>query len=99
MQLPTIMSLVAAGIGIAVIPALLQKLGRAGVNYRAIRESTPKAELVMAWRVEQPSALLQSFEGQLTDDERQEYEEFVENIDLMGILKARARTVLALSVS
>jgi len=32
-------------------------------------------------------------EGQLTDDERQEYEEFVEGIDLMGILKARARTV------
>ena len=34
-------------------------------------------------------------DGQLTDDERQEYEEFVEGIDLMGILKARARTVLA----
>ncbi len=38
-------------------------------------------------------------EGQLTDDERQEYEEFVEGIDLMGILKARVRTVLAQSVS
>jgi len=38
-------------------------------------------------------------EGQLTDDERQEYEEFVEGIDLMGILKARARTVLTRSVS
>ena len=37
-------------------------------------------------------------EGQLTDDERQEYEEFVEGIDLMGILKARARSVLARSV-
>lgn len=33
-------------------------------------------------------------EGHLTDDERQEYGEFVEGIDLMGILKARARTVL-----
>ena len=33
-------------------------------------------------------------EGYLTDGERQEYEEFVEGIDLMGILKARARTVL-----
>lgn len=38
-------------------------------------------------------------EGQLADDERQEYEEFVEGIDLIGILKARARTVLAQSVS
>jgi hypothetical protein len=33
-------------------------------------------------------------EGQLTDDERREYEEFVEGIDLMGILKVRARTIL-----
>ena len=33
-------------------------------------------------------------EGHLTDDERREYEEFVEGIGLMGILKARARTVL-----
>ncbi len=38
-------------------------------------------------------------EGQLTDDERQEYEEFVEGIDLMGILKARARTLLVQSTS
>lgn len=34
-------------------------------------------------------------EGQLTTKERQEYEEFIEGIDLMGIIKARARTVLA----
>jgi len=38
-------------------------------------------------------------EGPLTDDERQEYEEFVEGIDLIGILKARARTVLTPPVS
>ena len=38
-------------------------------------------------------------EGQLTDNERQEYEEFVEGIDLIGILKARARTILAQSPS
>ena len=38
-------------------------------------------------------------QGQLTSDERQEYEEFVEGIDLLGILKARAQTVLAPPVS
>lgn len=38
-------------------------------------------------------------EGHLTDDERQEYEEFVKGIDLMGILKVRARTVLEKHVS
>jgi hypothetical protein len=32
-------------------------------------------------------------------DERQEYKEFVEGIDLMGILNARARTILAQPVS
>jgi hypothetical protein len=35
----------------------------------------------------------------LTDAERHEYEEFVEGIDLMGILKARPRTILVPSVS
>ena len=33
-------------------------------------------------------------EGQLTDDAREEYEEFVEGIDLIGIFKARAPTTL-----
>jgi DNA-binding transcriptional LysR family regulator len=61
MQLPTIVSLVAAGMGVAVIPTSLQNLGRTGVSYRAIREPTPKAELAVAWRAESPSALLQSF--------------------------------------
>ena len=68
MQLPTIVSLVAAGIGVAIIPASLQNLGRAGVNYRTIRESTPKAELVVAWRAEPPSALLQSFLHVVTEE-------------------------------
>ena len=72
MQLPTIVSLVAAGIGVAVIPASLQNLGRAGVNYRAIRESTPKAELVVAWRAEKPSALLQSFLRVVTEQGKDE---------------------------
>ena len=61
MQLPTIVSLVAAGIGVAVIPASLQNLGRAGVSYRTIREATPKAELAVAWRPERSSPLLQPF--------------------------------------
>ena len=33
-------------------------------------------------------------EGQLTADESAEYEEFVEGIDLLGIVKAKARTRL-----
>jgi len=72
MQLPTIVSLVAAGIGVAVIPASLQNLRRTGVTYRAIRESTPKAELVVAWRTEQPSALVQSFLRVVTEQGKDE---------------------------
>ena len=34
-------------------------------------------------------------EGKLSDAERAEYEEFVQSIDLVGILKAKARTFLA----
>jgi uncharacterized protein YnzC (UPF0291/DUF896 family) len=34
-------------------------------------------------------------EGELTEAERADYEEFVESIDLLGILKAKARTFLA----
>jgi hypothetical protein len=32
--------------------------------------------------------------GQLTDQERADYEEYVEGMDLIGILKAKARKVL-----
>ena len=48
-------SIDAADIGVAVIPASLQNLGRTGVNYRVIREATPKAELAVAWRPERSS--------------------------------------------
>ena len=70
MQLPTIVSLVAAGMGVAVIPSSLQNLGRTGVSYRAIREPTPKAELVVAWRGEEPSVLLESFLRVVTEQRK-----------------------------
>jgi hypothetical protein len=34
-------------------------------------------------------------EGQLTDAERQEYEDYVDAIDFIGIFQAKARAVLA----
>lgn len=34
-------------------------------------------------------------EGELSEEERDEYEEFVEGIDIIGILKAKARSVLS----
>ena len=74
MQLPTVVSLVAAGIGVAVIPASLQNIGRTGVSYRPIRETTPKAELAVAWRPERPSLLLQLFLRVVTEQTKDEGE-------------------------
>jgi hypothetical protein len=36
-----------------------------------------------------------SSEGRLTDEERHEYEDYVDAIDFIGILQAKARSVLA----
>ena len=49
-QMQTIVSLVSAGIGVALIPASLQHLRRTGVVYRPIAESGPLTELGLAWR-------------------------------------------------
>jgi hypothetical protein len=38
-------------------------------------------------------------EGQLTDDERAEYSEYVETLDLIGIMQATARQILAKQAS
>ena len=34
-------------------------------------------------------------EGLLTDDEKSEYEDFIEGMDLIGILKSKARAAIA----
>jgi hypothetical protein len=34
-------------------------------------------------------------EGTLSEEERAEYEEYIEAVDLIGVLQSRARTVLA----
>jgi len=34
-------------------------------------------------------------EGNLSDSERQEYQEVVENLDLISLLRAKAKTILA----
>lgn len=57
----TIVSLVAAEIGIALVPASLQNLQRTGVIYRAIQEATPQAEIAVIWRCNDSSPVLQQF--------------------------------------
>jgi DNA-binding transcriptional LysR family regulator len=60
-QMQTIISLVAAGIGVALVPESLQNLSRKGLVYKPLAGVTPKLELAVAWRREDKSPLLASF--------------------------------------
>ncbi|OLP15533.1 LysR family transcriptional regulator [Leptolyngbya sp. 'hensonii'] len=59
-QMQTIVSLVAAEMGVAIVPASLQNLQRQGVVYKTLQEETPTVELALIWRVH-PSPTVQRF--------------------------------------
>lgn len=61
MQMQTIVSLVAGGIGIAIVPVSLQNLQRTGVVYKPLKEMTPCLEVAVAWRNNDTSATVQHF--------------------------------------
>jgi len=60
-QLQTIVSLVAAEMGIAIVPESLQHLQRTGVVYKAIQEPTSKVAIAMIWRCNDMSSTVQRF--------------------------------------
>jgi len=49
-QMQTIVSLVSAGMGVALVPASLCNLRRTGVSYLALREAGPDIETGLIWR-------------------------------------------------
>jgi DNA-binding transcriptional LysR family regulator len=49
-QMQTIISLVSAGLGVALIPASMRNLGRSGVVYRSLLEPSPLTQVLVAWR-------------------------------------------------
>jgi DNA-binding transcriptional LysR family regulator len=57
----TIVGLVAAGIGVALVPASVRNLRRTGVVYRPVRGLSPTVELGVIWRREDTGAVLSSF--------------------------------------
>lgn len=61
MQMQTIVSLVAGGIGIAIVPVSLQNMQRTGVVYKPLEEPAPCAEIAVAWRQNDSSASIQQF--------------------------------------
>ncbi len=52
-QMQTILSLVAADMGVAVVPESLQNLQRRGVCFIPFKETTPQAEVCMVWKQNQ----------------------------------------------
>ena len=62
-QMPTLVSLVAAGLGMAVVPASLRNQQRRGVVYREPAGRPAQVEVGLVWRQEDPSPALARFVG------------------------------------
>lgn len=60
-EMQTAISLVAAGLGIALLPASVQHLRRDGVVYCSLPDSAPRTELAVVTRREDASPALQNF--------------------------------------
>ncbi|NIA53849.1 LysR family transcriptional regulator [Massilia sp. TW-1] len=60
-QMQTIVSLVSAGMGLALVPQSVSNLMRPGVEYRALADPTPLVETGIAWRRDNASPVLQGF--------------------------------------
>ena len=60
-QMQTIISLVAAGLGIAFVPASMQNFHRSGVIYRPLQEQIPKTGLYLTWRQHDSSPVIRAF--------------------------------------
>ena len=60
-EMQTALSLVAAGFGVALLPASVRHLRRDGVVYRPLEEPAPRTELSVVSRADDPSPVLQNF--------------------------------------
>lgn len=64
-QMQTIVSLVSAGMGIALVPQSVSNLKRPGVDYRALAGPSPTVEVGLAWRRDNCSPVLTAFLEQM----------------------------------
>ena len=60
-QMQTIIGMVAAGIGVALVPASESNLTRKGVVYKPMQDEGLEVELAIAWEPEDPSPTLRAF--------------------------------------
>ena len=49
-EMQTVVSLVSSGLGVALVPASVARLGREGVVYREIADPHPPLDVCLAWR-------------------------------------------------
>lgn len=57
----TIVALVAGGLGVALVPASLRNLSRAGVVYKPVRGLSPAVEMGVVWRRDERNPVVDSF--------------------------------------
>ncbi|MEN3290787.1 MAG: hypothetical protein V7642_40 [Burkholderiales bacterium] len=60
-QMQTIVGLVSAGMGIALVPQSVSNLKRPGVEYKPLTDKTPTIETGLAWRRDNMSPVLRAF--------------------------------------
>jgi DNA-binding transcriptional LysR family regulator len=60
-QMQTVISLVSAEMGVALIPRSLKNLQRTGVVYKSLKEKSPMSEIHLAWRTGDSLPALQLF--------------------------------------
>jgi DNA-binding transcriptional LysR family regulator len=60
-QMQTILSLVAGGIGVALVPQSVQTLRREGVRYKHLRERVPETGIALAWLRDSKSPAIEHF--------------------------------------
>lgn len=60
-QMQTIVSLVAAEIGVAIVPASIENLQRTGVVYKPLKEQTPQSAIALIHRKKQQSTTVRKF--------------------------------------
>jgi DNA-binding transcriptional LysR family regulator len=60
-SMQTNLALVAAGLGVSLMPASIRNLRRAGVVYRPLTPPVPQVDMAVAYRRDEPSAIVAAF--------------------------------------
>lgn len=68
----TALGLVGAGIGVALVPASVRRIGAVDVTFRSLVEARPQAELALAWKRDESNPVLARFLGVARDVARDE---------------------------